>query len=104
MRERIYQEALAILLEDQGIAVVREAPVEVEFRGRALGVGMRADLLVAGCVAIEVKSAAEMHPSFDTQLLTYMRGRRLAVGFILNFGMPTLSSGIRRKVLTSVLG
>lgn len=103
MRERIYQQALTIVLQERGIAVEREAPVRVRFRGRDLGEGYRIDLLVDSAVAVEVKSSPLMHPAFDTQLLTYMRGRRLALGYIVNFGMPTLAQGIRRKVRSDVL-
>lgn len=102
LAERIYESALEIVLTDDGIAVERQAPVVVRFRGRDLGVGRRVDLLVGGTVAVEVKSAAEMHPAFETQLLTYMRGRELELGYIVNFGMSTLAQGIRRKVITRI--
>jgi GxxExxY protein len=103
LRERIYQEGLAALLADAGHRVAREVPVVIQYRGRVLGEGYRMDLLVNDTVVVEVKSAAEMHPTFETQLLTYLRGARKPLGYVINFGMPYLSMGIRRKINSAAL-
>ena len=46
--ESVYEAVLAEQLPSPGLHVERQVPVEVEFRGRQLGEGFRADLLVEG--------------------------------------------------------
>jgi GxxExxY protein len=48
---------------------------------------------------VEVKSVEKLAPIHDAQLLTYLRLGGWPVGLILNFNVPVLKQGIRRKVL-----
>ena len=59
--ERIYQQALCIELQLQGIAFERERPVIVFYRDVAIP-GQRIDLIVEKCLVVELKAA----PRFAT--------------------------------------
>jgi len=48
--------------------------------------------------AIEVHRVAALTPIDDAQLLTYLRLGGWAVGLLINFNVPVLREGIRRKV------
>lgn len=101
MRERIYQDAMAHILREEGRRVDVEVPVQIAFRGKPLGVAYRMDLLVDHRVVIEIKSVPEVHPSTEAQLLTYMRGAKLPLGYIVNFGAPAGRRWIFRRALTA---
>ena len=58
----------------------------------------RADLIVDDVVVVEVKSVAAILPIHEAQLLTYMRLANCPVGLIINFNVPRLVDGVRRKV------
>jgi len=60
--------------------------------------GFRVDLLVEGCVIVELKSIERMAPVHGKQLLTYLRLTNLQVGLLLNFGAGTMKEGIKRVV------
>lgn len=103
LRERIYRDALSIVLEEAGHEVRSEVPVFIEFRGHRLGEGYRADLVVDDTVVLEVKSVPDLHPTFQTQLLTYLRAGNYPLGFVANFGGPQLRGNIKRRVNSAAL-
>lgn len=57
-----------------------------------------ADLIVDGCVLIEVKSVETVAPIHFRQLTTYTRLADVRVGSLLNFGAAVLRDGIHRIV------
>ena len=58
----------------------------------------RADLVVEGCVLIELKALERLAPVHGKQVLTYLRFMNLSVGLLMNFGAPTFREGLRRIV------
>jgi GxxExxY protein len=65
--------------------VEEEAWLPVWYRGRRIA-RFRADLIVSGCVIVEVKTRFEIDPLNKTQLLHYLKATGLEVGLLLNFG------------------
>lgn len=55
--------------------------------------------MVEDIVILELKSIERITPIHEAQLLTYMKLLNRPVGFIINFNVPVLRSGIVRKVL-----
>ena len=96
--EKIYQEALCIELLARGLRFERERPVAVDYRG-VLIPGQRIDLIVDGCVVVELKAASRLDTAHDAQLLSYLRTTGLRLGLLLNFNGQTLRDGIRRFVV-----
>jgi iron complex transport system substrate-binding protein len=96
--ESVYEQALRIELEDRGLTCRGQVPVPVVYKGRDLGEGYRADLLVEGCVLLELKSVEKQAPVHAKQLMTYLRLLDLRVGLLLNFGAPRMKDGITRLV------
>jgi GxxExxY protein len=97
--ESSYRECLCRELLLRGIAFEREKPLPLEYKGIHLGCGYRLDLLVAGCVVVEVKSVECLAPIHDAQLLTYLRIGGWRVGLLINFNVAVLKSGIHRRIL-----
>ena len=83
--ESAYAEAMVIALEDVGLAVAREVPVPVWFRGRKAGQYF-ADLMVEDTILLELKAARSLDGTHEAQLLHYLRATNLEVGLLLNFG------------------
>ena len=46
----------------------------------------RADCLVKNAVILELKAARSLDPSYEAQLLNYLRATDIEVGLLLNFG------------------
>jgi GxxExxY protein len=73
--------------------------VPLEYKGVNLGRGYTVDLVVASKVAVELKAVPVLAPVFEAQLITYLRLGGWTVGLLINFNVPVLKDGIRRKVL-----
>ncbi len=83
--ESVYEKSLAIALREKGHEVVQQLDVPVWFRGERVG-DFAADVLVAGTVILELKSARSIDPAHIAQLLNYLRATEIEVGLLLNFG------------------
>ena len=83
--ESVYEAALEIELNAMGLNVVRQAPLEVHFRGQVIGT-FRIDLLVEGRLLLELKAGAAIAPVHVAQVINYLRASRRRVGLLVNFG------------------
>jgi GxxExxY protein len=97
--ESAYMRCLCRELEIRGVPYKREVALPVVYRDVVLECGYRLDLLVERTVVVEVKSIEALAPIHDAQLLTYMRLGGWSVGLLINFNVPVLKDGLRRKVL-----
>ena len=85
-------------LETRGLSVECQKPLSLTYAGRTFLDAYRVDMLVEGCVILELKSTAQMAPVFPKQIRTYLVLSNLEVGILLNFGMNTMKEGIVRVV------
>jgi len=97
--ESAYEECLCHELSLQGVDFVRQLKLPVKYKGIELDIGYRLDLYINGCVIVELKSVDKLTPIHDAQLLTYLRLLNCKTGLLINFNVPVLKQGLRRKVL-----
>jgi len=97
--ESAYEEFLSHELKLRGVPFERQRPLPVEYKGIKLECGYRLDLLVEDTVVVEVKAVEAIEPIHEAQLLTYLRIGGWRVGLLMNFNVPVLKTGIRRRVL-----
>lgn len=83
--ESVYRKALRIALLEKGLAVEEEVEVTVWFRGKNVG-NFKSDLLVNRSILIELKTAENLSPAHEAQVLNYLRATSLELGLLLNFG------------------
>jgi len=84
--ESVYEKSLELALNSLALKVCRQIDIPVYFRGRDVGV-FSADMLVEGCVLIELKAVRCLDSSHEAQLLNYLRATDIEVGLLLNFGL-----------------
>jgi GxxExxY protein len=97
--ESIYENALAIELEQRGIPFARQPTVPVHFRGNLVG-RYRLDFIVNECVIVELKAIrTEPLVLHVSQIVSYLRATRLDLGFVINFGQASFKAGIKRICL-----
>jgi len=97
--ESAYEECLCHELGLRGISFERQRPLPVEYKGVKVECGYRLDLLVANAVVVELKAALSIEPIHEAQLLTYLRIGGWKIGLLINFNVPVLKEGIRRRIL-----
>jgi GxxExxY protein len=83
--ESVYQSAMEVALTEQGFDVGQQVAIPVWFHNRQIG-DYRADLVVDGCVLLELKAAKSLELAHEAQLLNYLRATQFEVGLLLNFG------------------
>ena len=97
--ESAYEECLCRELALRQIPFARQRPLPVEYKGLQLDCGYRLDLLIAEMVVVEIKAVESLLPIHEAQLLTYLRLGGWKIGLLINFNVPVLKQGIRRRVL-----
>lgn len=96
--ESIYENALAVEFELEGLFYKQQLAIPVIYKNRKLG-DYRLDLLVDDIVVVEVKSVERFDPVFEAQILTYLRLTKKRVGLLVNFNTRLVKDGIKRFIL-----
>jgi GxxExxY protein len=87
--EKVYENALMVLLEREGIPAKQQAPADVYFQGKVVGQYF-ADILVDNKLILELKTVDTIGNVHRAQVLNYLRATGLKLGLILNFAKPRL--------------
>ena len=93
--ESVYENALALQLESEGVQWQRQVTDDAHFHGKIVGI-FRADFIVERQLILEVKAVESLMPIHEAQVLNYLKATGLRLGLLLNFGPK---AQIRRKVL-----
>ena len=97
--ESAYEQCLCRELSLREISFNRQKPVPVDYKGIKLDCGYRLDLLVEEQVVVEIKAVTSIEPVHEAQLLTYLKLGAWKLGLLINFNVPVLKDGIRRRIL-----
>ena len=88
-QEVIYQRALAIEFEFQGLSFDREKEMPLTYRGQSIG-NRRVDFFVEQKVMVEIKAIEQLLPVNKTQAINYCEAYNIADGLLINFGAMSL--------------
>ena len=94
--ESAYEECLCYELSSSGISFERQKALPVKYKSVNLDCGYRLDLVIEDRVILELKSAEQLLPIHEAQLLTYLKLSGLTLGLLVNFNVPLLKNGIKR--------
>ena len=87
--EKVYENALMVLLRKAGIEAIQQMPITVSFEGEAVG-SYFADILVENKIILELKTVSEISESHKAQALNYLKATGLDLAIILNFANPRM--------------
>lgn len=88
-QEVIYQRAMAIEMEKQGLRFAREQEMGVFYEGISIGT-RRVDFFVEEKIMTELKALSCLNDSNLNQSINYLEAYNLPVGLLLNFGGKSL--------------
>ena len=97
--ESAYHACLCHELATRRIDFRTEVALPVDYKNIHLDCGYKMDLVVAGKIAVELKSVDKILPIHQAQLLTYLRISGMRVGLLINFNVRMLRDGIVRRIL-----
>ena len=88
--EKVYENALMILLEENRIKAEQQIPIKVHFHNRIVG-NYIADILVEDSIILELKTVDFISKYEKAQTLNYLKATGLKLAIILNFGKEGLT-------------
>jgi GxxExxY protein len=94
--ESVYRECMIIEMLGQQLSVQSERHVPLEYKGQRIKGQLKLDLLVEGCVVVELKSVDHLHPIHLAQVITYLKLTGYPAGLLMNFNATTLRTGLKR--------
>lgn len=96
--ENIYEKAMLIELQNQGLEARNQVPISVDYKEIDLEMGFRADILVEEKIIVEIKSVETLNPIHHKQLLTYLKLTNSHLGILVNFNTIDLNKNIVRII------
>lgn len=87
--EKVYENSLMILFEENGILARAQFPIQVTFHDRIVG-DYIADILVENAIIVELKAQEQMLQIHKAQTLNYLRATNFRLALLLNFGKTSL--------------
>lgn len=97
--ESIYEKCLVREFSLRNVALINQQLVRIEYKGLTFEEPLRFDLLVEGCLLLELKCVQEVLPIHKAQLLSYMKLLNVPIGLIINFHELKLVDGVFRLIL-----
>lgn len=84
--EKVYENALVHRLRKAGYQVRQQASITVYDEDGTMIGEYYADLLVEDRLIIELKTAKDIAPEHEAQILGYLKATRIEHGLLINFG------------------
>ena len=96
--ESVYELCLMKEFELRGIKAQNQVELPLFYKGHELQKLFRIDILVDEEIIVELKSAENMIPVYEAQLISYLKLSNKELGFLINFNVPLLKNGFKRFV------
>jgi len=96
--ESVYEYCLLEELKRNGLFARRQVQLPLYYKGNKLEKDFVIDILVEKIIILELKSIEMILPIHEFQLLTYLKLSDMKLGLLINFNVPQLKDGIKRKI------
>ena len=88
--EKVYQDALEIEFQAQGIPYQREEPIFAVYHGQKLATEFKPDFICYDSIIVELKAVHELEDFQRSQAINYARVANMKIALLINFGEPSL--------------
>jgi GxxExxY protein len=88
-QEVIYQRALEIEMQLQGLHFLREMEMPIFYREQQIG-KRRIDFFVENLIMVELKAVIKMEDVHLAQAMNYLEAYKMEIGLLINFGARSL--------------
>lgn len=96
--ESVYEYCLMSELKNRNIKAKSQVQLPLVYKDEKLKKDFYIDILVEEEIVIELKAAEVILPVHEVQLVTYLKLSNKKLGLLINFNVPVLTKGIRRKI------
>ena len=87
--EKVYENALMILFEENGISAQAQFPIQIQFHGHIVG-DYITDIVIEDSIIVELKAQERILQLHKAQTLNYLRATNYRLALLLNFGKTSL--------------
>ncbi|MFA5817466.1 MAG: GxxExxY protein [Bacteroidales bacterium] len=88
--EPVYQEALKLEFDENGIPWSKEVVLDIIYKGRILDKKYLADFICFGEIIVELKACEALIPEHVAQVINYLKATNKELGLLINFGASSL--------------
>ena len=88
-QEVIYQRAMAIEMQIQGLEYSREHEMQIQYKSHEIGT-RRVDFFVENVIMVELKTIINLEDVHLAQAMNYVEAYNLEIGLLINFGSKSL--------------
>ena len=96
--ETVYEICLVEELERRGLKVQQQVRLPLYYKEQLTKKFFVIDLLVENEIILELKAVDRVLPIHENQLMTYLKLTQKNLGLLINFNVPRLVDGIRRRL------
>jgi len=87
--EKVYENSLMILFEENNVLAQQQVPIKVTFHGLIVG-DYLADIVVENSIILELKAQDRIIDAHKAQTLNYLKATGFRLALLLNFGKHKL--------------
>lgn len=97
--EKVYEICFCHELDKRGLECKRQIDIPIVYDGLSFKEGLRLDVLVEDKVICELKAIETVNPVWEAQVLSHLKLLNKRLGFLINFNVVNIGSGIKRFVM-----
>jgi GxxExxY protein len=97
--EKIYEACFCYELSKKGIQNRRQVDLPFNYDELVFDEGLRLDVLVDEIIICELKAVDLVNPLWQAQIMSHLKLTKNHIGFLINFNVTYIKSGIRRYSL-----
>jgi GxxExxY protein len=82
--ERVYHNAMEVILRERGVSYETERVIPIVFKGHTIG-NLRADIIIDKTIVVELKSVKTITDVMVAQARNYLKLLNLSEAYLVNF-------------------
>ena len=97
--EKVYEICFCHELQKRGLKYQKQLDIPIVYDGITFKEGLRLDVLVENTIICELKALEIVNPVWEAQILSHLKITGNRLGYLINFNVPLMKSGIRRFII-----
>ena len=97
--EKVYEICFCHELSKRNLSFQRQLDIPIVYDELVFDEGLRLDVLVENEIICELKALEIVNPVWEAQILSHLKLTNKRLGYLINFNVVNIGTGIRRFVI-----
>jgi GxxExxY protein len=97
--EKVYETCFCYEILKRELNYARQVSVPIIYDNITFDEGLRLDVLVEDQIVCEIKAVDLVNPVWEAQVISQLKLTKRRLGYLINFNVTNIGSGIRRFVM-----